>query len=272
MTRVYIGLLSLAATLMAATGAYFSVIGLSKLFAGAAFSVIVMASALEFAKLVSAGFLYRYWGHVLPAMRAYLMFAVATLMLVTSMGIFGFLSNAYQKASMSLKESDMKLQIMRSENDRVLSQVKSIRAFIEEIPPSRISRKYEFQKMYEPEIKQLLKKSEELNSQMARIQISSLSDHAELGPIIYVAETFSMPVDKVARFLILLFVSVFDPLALSMVICLNLAVRLREKYRGNEAKISAHSLMNPVVDHRFRRKMKKRSKNSSRVLRLYKTK
>src|SRR3954469_18080527 len=101
MSRVYITLLAIAAFSISSIGATFSIFGLTSLFAGAVFSVGLMAASLEFAKLVTAGFLYRYWGHINHLMRAYLSAAVVTLCLITSMGIFGFLSNAYQQSSMS---------------------------------------------------------------------------------------------------------------------------------------------------------------------------
>src|SRR5580658_5077833 len=102
MSKVYIRLLAITAAMIALTGASFSIIGLAKIFAGAATAVAAMAGALEVAKLVVTGFLYRYWGHIHKLMRVYLCFAVVTLVGITSVGIFGFLSNAYQVSSLQL--------------------------------------------------------------------------------------------------------------------------------------------------------------------------
>src|SRR5687768_16688758 len=99
MSRLYITLLAIAALAVSVTGAIFSMVGLTSLFAGAVFSVAIMAGALEFAKVVTAGFLYRYWGHVNHVMRVYLSAAVFVLSVITSLGIFGYLSNAYQTSS-----------------------------------------------------------------------------------------------------------------------------------------------------------------------------
>src|SRR4051812_3067715 len=101
-SRFYIYLLAISALLVSGTGAYFSVSGLVELFAGTSVSVAVMASSLEFSKLVVVGFLYRYWGHIHRPLQVYLIFAVAALMLITSIGIYGYLSNAYQKASLKI--------------------------------------------------------------------------------------------------------------------------------------------------------------------------
>ena len=102
---LYVGL---SALFVAINAAYFSIFGLSKLFAGATLSVIVMASSLELGKLVGARFLYRYWHKIHGLMKTYMLIAVILLIGITSMGIFGFLSNAYQEAKVGFeKESTL---------------------------------------------------------------------------------------------------------------------------------------------------------------------
>ena len=97
--RKFSTLVGLSAFLVAGSAAYYSVFGLSKLFSGAMFAVVVMAGSLEFAKLVSASFLYRYWNKINSWLKYYMTVGVVTLVLITSAGIFGFLSNAYQGAT-----------------------------------------------------------------------------------------------------------------------------------------------------------------------------
>ena len=92
-------LVGLSALMVAGSAAFYSVYGLSKLFSGATFAVIVMAGSLEFAKLVTASFLYRFWDKINIVMRNYMLVGVVTLVIITSAGIFGFLSNAYQGAT-----------------------------------------------------------------------------------------------------------------------------------------------------------------------------
>ena len=89
-------LLGLSALFVAFNAALFSVSGLSKLFAGAAFSVMIMASSLELAKLITAGYLYNYWEKINKTFRIYLSGAVVILILITSLGIYGFLTSAFQ--------------------------------------------------------------------------------------------------------------------------------------------------------------------------------
>ena len=95
--KFFIPLLGFTALFVAGNAAFFSVFGLSKLFAGATLSVIFMASSLELAKLVTAAYLYRYWGIINTFMKSYLLVGVVTLILITSGGIFGFLGGVSLK-------------------------------------------------------------------------------------------------------------------------------------------------------------------------------
>lgn len=253
MSRLYVILTGLTALMLAVTGATFSIVGLAQLFSGAALSVMIMAGVLELSKLVAAGFLYRYWGHINHVLRVYLVAAVLTLIGITSMGIFGFLSNAYQRSSANLRTQMLQMTTMENEDARVQAQIADIRRFIDEIPRNRISRKFEFQTKYEPQIRALQKRSETIHTRMDQLKMSMLETQTKVGPIIYAAEAFGVDVDTVARWLIFVFVAVFDPLAVTLVFCWNMAVRLQEKYRGNELKIAGRAMMSPLVDHRYKK-------------------
>ena len=90
-------LIAFSALSVSASAAFYSVSGLSKLFAGASLEVIIMAGSLEFAKLVTASLLYQYWDTINKTLRTYLSISTVILVLITSMGIYGFLSAAYQE-------------------------------------------------------------------------------------------------------------------------------------------------------------------------------
>ena len=262
MSRVYIGLLVVSGLCISAIGATFSIIGLAKLFAGASSSVAVMAAALEFSKLVVAGFLYRYWGHINKLMRLYLSLALVTLVGVTSLGIFGYLSEAYQRSSLSMKSQEIKMVDLREENARINTEVSEIQKFVAEVPRSRISKKFELEKAAEPRISALRRRSEEIYNEMHELSQNNLIAQTKVGPLVYVADTFHTQVDTVAKYLIFLFVSVFDPLAVCIVFAWSLAIRLREKYRGNENRIAALAFVTPV-DHRFRKSPKSSARKAS---------
>ena len=99
----------LSALLIAGSAAFFSVFGLSKLFAGATLAVIIMAGSLEFGKIIGASFLYRYWNSIANWLKVYMTVGVVTLVGITSAGIFGFLSNAYQGATIEFEKQSTTL-------------------------------------------------------------------------------------------------------------------------------------------------------------------
>lgn len=252
MSVVYLILLLVATVVVSCTGALFSITGLAQLFGGAPVAVAVMAGSLELSKFIIVGFVYRYWGHIHKPLRAYLIFSVVVLMVITSIGIFGYLSNAYAVASGDLHAHLLEIESMERENKVIEGQIAEYKGFISAIPESRISRKFEFQKEYEPKIMALNKQSSDLLKAIDLKKQALLKTNTKVGPIIYLARIFNTDVDTAVKWLIGLFVAVFDPLAVSLVFCLNLIIRLREKYRGNEYKIGAHSLTTPV-DHRYTR-------------------
>ena len=253
MSVVYLVSLAFATVLVSVTGAFFSVSGLAQLFAGAPISVMVMAASLEMSKFVVVGFIYRYWGHIHRPLRLYLIFSIVVLMIITSVGIFGYLSHAYQVASVGLNASLLEIEALEKENERITGQIAEFRGFIDQIPVTRISRKFEFQKEYEPKIQELRRQSESVINKLNEKRLLLLNTQSKAGPVVYLAKALGMDIDSVVKYLILLFVLVFDPLAVSLVFCLNLIVRLREKYRNDEYKIGAHSLTTPV-DHRIKKR------------------
>lgn len=248
-SRIYTYLLAVCALIVSATGASFSVTGLVSLFAGTHISVAIMAGGLEFSKFVTVGFLYRYWGHIHRPLRMYLCFAVCVLMMITSLGIYGYLSNSYQIASAELHDQLMVIADLEAENSRVKTQIDEFHSLIDAVPVSHMSRKLEVQAEYEPKIEGLHEKSESLMAEIARRRHGMAATNSKVGPVVYLADAFGLNLDTAVRNLILVFVSVFDPLAVALVFSFNLLIRLREKYRNDEYKIGAHSLTTPV-DHR----------------------
>ncbi len=105
-------IIAFSALSVSASAAFYSVSGLSKLFAGASFEVIIMAGSLEIAKLVTASLLYQYWDKINKVLRTYLTIATIILVLVTSMGIYGFLSAAYQETYQKLSINENRIEFL----------------------------------------------------------------------------------------------------------------------------------------------------------------
>jgi len=121
--RIFPALIALSAFSVSASAAFYSISGLSKLFAGAAFAVIVMAASLEVAKLVIASLLYQYRKTLPFLLKAYLSVACAVLILITSMGIYGFLSAAYQETANKEGNSEARIVLIETKRDNVKEQL-----------------------------------------------------------------------------------------------------------------------------------------------------
>lgn len=246
---------------VAGCAAYFSVWGLSQLFAGAGLAVIVMASVLEIGKLVVTTALHTYWDKLAKPLRVYLSISVVILMLITSAGIYGFLSNAYQKTANKLeihegelsvldgkknifqKNIDDNQKIIDTKNKR-LDQLSGLRTSQESrIDGSKSNRdrnsvrgdiasaNTEIQKL-SLEIDVLNSKNTVLSDSIGKYNVKTLemksgSDVAgEVGPLKYIAELTGVPMASVVNYLILLLIFVFDPLAISLVLATNKAFDL----------------------------------------------
>lgn len=233
MSLAYVILLAISGLSISLIAAAFSVIGLAKLFAGSAVAVGVMASALEFAKIVSAGFLYRYWKDTNFLMRAYLTGAIIVLSGITSMGIFGYLTAAYQRTAQDMKISDQRLATLDSERVNLEKEMKRIQAYIDEVPTDRIARKIALQREAEPHLRSLQDKISQNLTDQSKTKVEALAHRSEVGPIIYIAESFDAPVDSVAKIFILMFVLIFDPLAIVLIIATSMALKIHEVEKRN---------------------------------------
>ena len=121
--RIFPLLIAFSALSVSLSAAFYSVSGLSKLFAGAAFAVIVMAASLEIAKLVIASLLYQYRKNLPKLLKWYLSLACVVLILITSMGIYGFLSAAYQETAAKAGSIDSKITLIEVKRDNIKEQL-----------------------------------------------------------------------------------------------------------------------------------------------------
>lgn len=214
---------------ISALGAYFSIIGIGALFSGALLSVWAMAGSLELAKFVLAAYLHRKWSELNTFFKYYLTGSVVVLSLITSMGIFGFLSDAYQSASTVLQAETIKLQNLQTQVERAKSEIERLNKSIEEIPANRITRRIQARAQIEPRILELNKSIDGLNNQVSGAELIILEVKKKVGPLIYISRTFNVDIDIVVKYLILIFVLVFDPLAISIVVAISESLQSRSK-------------------------------------------
>ena len=277
-------LLGLSALFVAFNAAFFSVSGLSKLFAGATFSVILMASSLEIAKLITAGYLYNYWEKINRIFRWYLVTGVVVLVLITSLGIYGFLTSAFQdtfnqfsvnekqKTFLQQKEKFYSDDVARYDEElerisnnisnlsnarsqqiqvRDTSVVGGVRTTIStaelRLAQSRIN-------VEEENRKGVQSKREVAADSLQSIQLkildldTNLEGASELGPLQYLSGLLDKPMDQIINWLILIIIFVFDPLAVALVVAFNNAMKIDSGIVKKEKVIRKRELYDEQPD------------------------
>ena len=225
--------IGLSALFIAGSAAAFSVYGLAKLFSGAFISVVIMASALELGKLVTASFLYRYWNMINWFQKVYMTIATIVLIFITSAGIFGYLSNAYQGATLEFEKQSTELltieeRIDQLEEDKIFLK-EELEVAISELPDNYITAKRKLREDYNPQILEINNELLEYKRTRADLEIGLVSTGVDVGPAIYLARTFGTDIDTVVKFFIFILIFVFDPLAVMLVIAYNQALMDRNK-------------------------------------------
>lgn len=237
-SKVFPYIVALSAVLVAFSAAFFSVFGLSKLFAGAQTSVIIMAGSLEFAKLVVASFLYRYWKQVPRFLKSYLIVGVVILILITSAGIFGFLSNAYQGATTEFEKQSTILmfkedQLGQLKEDKIFLK-QELETAISELPNNYMTAKRKLREEYQPQISEINKTILNTKQEIGDLKTKLVDTGVDVGPAIYLARIFNTEIDTVVKWFIFILIFVFDPLAVSLVVAANMAFELAHSSRKEE--------------------------------------
>ena len=265
-------LIGFSALSVSASAAFYSVSGLSKLFAGASLEVIIMAGSLEFAKLVTASLLYQYWDTINKTLRTYLSIATIILVLITSMGIYGFLSAAYQETYFKLTAVEnqkgfiqQKINFYQNDVTRYDTEIERISSNISTLSNAKASsiqvrdttvsggfrqtisttelRMAQNRINIEEENRKLAQEKRTIASdslQKFQLQVLELDNNnevaGELGPLQYLSGLTGIPMDRIINWLLLVIIFVFDPLAISLVVAANFSFDQaypKRKYRDN---------------------------------------
>ena len=277
-------LLGLSALFVAFNAAFFSVSGLSKLFAGASLSVMLMASSLELAKLITAGYLYNYWEKINRVFRWYLVTGVVILVLITSLGIYGFLTSAFQdtfnqfsvnekeKTFLQQKEKFYADDVARydeeleriSNNISTLSNAKSqsiqvrdtsvvggVRTTIStaelRLAQNRISVEEENRKGVQAKRGVAADSLQSIQIKILELD-TNLEGASELGPLQYLSGLTGYGMDKIINWLILIIIFVFDPLAVALVVAFNNAMKVDRGIVDKQKVIRKRELYDEVPE------------------------
>jgi hypothetical protein len=242
----FIILLLISTIAVAGSAAFFSVYGLAQIFSASFVAVIIMGGSLEVGKLVAASYLYRFWTETPKVLKAYLFVAVFTLMAITSLGIFGFLTAAYQLDSIELKQQQGQIVLYEDQKIAYTSRLALINDEISKPDANYISKRMELIDKFEPEKKNILKNLAEIDSKLLELKGTVLQTEAKIGPIIYVAEVLDENPDKATFWFVILIIGVFDPLAVSLTLATNIAMRKRREAKVKELPTPTES--RPVDD------------------------
>jgi hypothetical protein len=247
---LFIALLLLSALAVSTVAGYFSIVGLMAIFPAAAEPILAMGVVLEIAKLVTASWLYRYWSKTALAMKTYFTLAVIILSVITSMGIFGFLSKAHLEHSVST--GDNTLQIARLDRrieteQRRIADAETVLAQLDNTVQTLIDydrirgddgaiatreNQAAEREQLNAAIDSAIASIDALSEEKLVLDTEQLLIEVEVGPLLYVAEmiygdTEKETLDKTVRFVIILLILVFDPLAILLVVAANMSMKER---------------------------------------------
>jgi hypothetical protein len=243
-------LVGLSAIIVAGCAAYFSVTGLGVLFAGASTSVMIMASSLELAKLVAATYLKQTWDEIKGFNKWYLTISVGILMMITSAGIFGYLSNAFQQQNLALQQVDREILVHTTKIEQNESQIQQLSTQISEFNSnqgkiidggkvnSRLLRSIDNRDKQISKLNDKIAKLQEDNAlendAINKIKTDNLGLEKEVGGFRFVAEAFGLDLNTVVKFFIFIIVIVFDPLAVALIIAFNGLIGKKNMYGESE--------------------------------------
>jgi len=226
--------------------AYYSVIGLAQIFPGSFWPIILMGSVLEMAKLVTVSWLYNNWNNTIRVMRYYFLSAIVLLMVITSMGIFGYLSKAHLDSNVILGANSVQLKTLETQ---------------EKIAKDRLT--YLLQRAGDPATasNKIDKQIQDTQTELKRISTEKLplmaeenKLAAEIGPIKYIAELFYSKddpgfIDKAVRAVIMVIIIVFDPLAVLLLIAANQTYKNIQNSPKEELRPIKKAKKKKVVDN-----------------------
>ena len=262
---MFVGILALTAFVIAGVAAYFSVYGIASLYAGAFISVLVMAGALEVGKLVATSFLYRFWHKTNLLLKTYVLAAIILLMGITSMGIFGFLTSAYQTSLMEYSQAETQQAFLVSQKDTLQKELVSLNMRVDTLNQSRLSQEqrlpsmsrrsaapvYEDIKKSGEEIAQARERMNQIFEEIKTIDVQTLEaqkqsgKQKDIGTLKYAAELLGADINTVVKWFTIAIIIVFDPLAIALVLAYNIAAN--KKFNEEETEEESETIFKKIL-------------------------
>jgi hypothetical protein len=238
------------ALLLSIIAGYFSVVGLATIFSGAYYPVLLMATSLELGKVVSVGWLSRNWESAPKIIRYYLCVSVGILMIITSMGTFGYLSNAHLATSNEVEQAQLQIQPLETQLQLAERKLRNAQTSLDSLDSivansdidnaSKVRNRQRAERFaLANEIRTAAREVEVANSKLLPLRSAQASTEAEIGPLKYIAELVygaeaKDHFDSAVRFVIIILVLVFDPLAIVLLIAANFGLKPQSRMRFNK--------------------------------------
>jgi hypothetical protein len=259
-------LLLLSALFIAGCAAWFSLVGISSLYTGAAVAAMIMTLSFEVAKLVGASFVYRYWSELNRVLKTYMLVGVVVFSCITSAGIYGYLSAAYASAASDFSGKEAEVAVMTIRQTSVNSLLQSNDARLRELQTYRTNQETRLNQLTgrvgfgtqqsivrqaETDIRNLRQENTRLVTERDSLEVAksrtmtqAVASSGKIGTFWYVARAMGVPLDSIVKWFTLLIVAVFDPMAVALLIGYNFLIR-----RGTPPSIKSipiESIIEPV--------------------------
>ena len=196
----------------------------------------MLAISLDIGKIVTVSFLYKNWKQMNFVMRSYMTVATVVLMTVTSSGAAGYLSAEFQKAIIPTKNSDIVLSNVTEEKTRLQARKEEIDKQIAQLPPNYVKARKQLMQEFSDETIRINKRLAEIDTQLPDLQLKQVDVEAHAGPVLYISKAFDISVEEAVKYVILLIIFVFDPLAISLIIAGNFLI---EKNKSEKDEITS---------------------------------
>lgn len=227
------------------TAAYFSVFGIASMFAYNYIPAMIMGITLEASKIGVAVYLFRYWTLMSRLFKTILIVFLVSLMFITSVGIFGFLSQGYQKTSEEFNLISLELKNLEDDYKTKTARLEDINSQIALLPSQSVTNKIRLSREFSDEQAEIRDRLSAIQPKIQELKVKRLAFESHIGPIAYVARMLNAPQDTVVFFAILMLVFVADPLAITLTIASNMVlIRYWEHARP---QASNQSFKSPMV-------------------------
>ncbi|MBL8414427.1 MAG: DUF2934 domain-containing protein [Propionivibrio sp.] len=229
-----------SAFLIEGLGTWISIIGLSSLFSADPI-IIALAAALDVGKVVTVSFLYKRWSTAPRVLRFYMIVATAVLMAITSAGAFGYLSAAFQGAIKDTKQQQILVTAAMEEKAKLEARKKEIDAQIANLPSHIVQGRQKLISAFKGEADRINLRLRQLDAELPKMRAQQITINTHTGPIVYISEAFNVSVEQAVKYVILIIIFVFDPLAIALLVAGNFLWETRKKELPGPADASERS-------------------------------